>query len=637
MRTSSINIWLFAVLIFPGIVNAQLVTYPIDSLLTGNYLRTNFLNDINLSGLNTVLNYNLKSGRTGLRINEYYQSNVSKLARNFTRDYNDFSAVAYYSVNSSVDAGIGFRNVFLTDDKDIEANRNNSSYIFSNIDYLYSYQLRSNVRAGYKKEDQIGEKNSGFSGLLSANADNYFIDDYLLNGSLVLAYENLQGKMNHNYDAGIRMFKSFTARSDNTGDLRYYNTSNDFYFPASPSVVVEFGVKNNIERRSENFFFAGDVLNYRFNDFSGMSLSGGYINRIIKKEYKYRSSSANALLDNVYDNKIAEENLELAAALDINYGRMFLTGKMFYIERSENHTLTNIAGLTPGQISELEKAERNKNNNSRRTGLFGDVKYSISNTNYVSAAGSISLLRYDTEYTENYDDRDELEVNLYVLHGYNNLRNFDIETKFDYIKSSLNYIFAQRSANNYNNYIYRLSSLSNFSPVKNLTTRNFLQVLANYTVYDFEDVVSQVQSFSYRQLMIRDSTTYRLSGNWELKFNGEIRIYEQGQFNNSEFSVKPISYFEEQFYSPEIVYLPLQALTVSAGFRYFQQTRYNYEGTSKTVTGIYKTLGPYGKIFLYLNNASIINLTCGLDHISYSAGNSSSESLNISLSLLWNM
>lgn len=83
-------------------------------------------------------------------------------------------------------------------------------------------------------------------------------------------------------------------------------------------------------------------------------------------------------------------------------------------------------------------------------------------------------------------------MNMYLLHGYSNLRNFEIQTKFDYINSSLSYIYSQRSANNYKNKIYRLSSLSNFSPVNGLVTRNFLQVLANYTVYDFEDIVSQV-------------------------------------------------------------------------------------------------------------------------------------------------
>jgi hypothetical protein len=610
---------------------------PYDSTYYGNFLRTDFMNDINLAGLNTVINYNTTYDNLGIVVNDYYQSNVSKLERNYSRDFNNFKAIVYYRVMQNLNAGAGFQNIFLTDDKNIETNRNNSSFLFSNFDYYPVQEISSNLRFGYKREDQIGEVNSGLSGIFSASANSFFIKDYLTNGQLVLAYEDLGGKKSHDYDIGANVFKSFSRAADNTGTIRYYSASNDFFFPASLSVVNEFGVKNNTETRSEEYFFVGDGLNYRLNEFSGVSIAGNFFNRNIKKEYKYRSNSANALLENLYDSKILENNLELTAAIDFTRNMINANVKMFYIERSENHTLLNISGLTPSQINELERAEKNKNNNSRRTGLLGELRYSISNTNYLAVAGSASLLKYDTDLEENYDDRDEFEMNMYLLHGYNNLRNFDIQTKFDYINSSLSYIYSQRSANNYKNRIYRLSSISNFSPVNGLLTRNFLQVLANYTVYDFEDIVSQVQSFSYRQLSIRDSTSYMLFPDIEILFAGELKLYEQGQFNNRDFSVKPINYFEEQFYSPEIIYTPFDLLKISTGFRYFQQIRYRYENTDKALAGIYRSYGPYGKIFLYLNRGSIINFTGGVDFIRNSIGGFSDESLNLSLNLLWNI
>ncbi len=617
--------------------HSQTVIMPYDSAYYGNFLRTNFIDDINLAGLNTVFNYNALYGDLGILASDYFQSNVSKLERNFSRDFNNFKAVVYYRLSQKLNAGAGFQNIFLTDDKNIETNRNNSSFLFSNFDYFPLPEISTNLRAGYKKEDQIGEINSGFSGIMSATASNYFIKDYMTNGQLVLAYEDLGGKMSHDYDIGASVYKRFSEASDNTGSFRFYSASNDFFFPASQSVSNEFGVKNNTEKRSEDYFFIGDGLNYRLNEFSGVSLAGNYFNRLITKEYKYRSSSSNALLDNLYDSKVLENNLELSAAIDYAKDQFYTNAKMFYVERSENHSLINTAGLTPSQLNELEKAEKNKNNNSRRTGLLGEIRYSISNTNYLSTSGSVSLLKYDTDYEENYDDRDEFEMNIYVLHDYNNLRNFEIQTKFDYISSSLSYIFSQRSANNYNNKIYRLSSLSNFSPAQGLVTRNFFQVLANYTVYDFEDIVSQVQSFSYRQLSIRDSTSYVFLPEFELLFTGELKLYEQGQFNNRDFSVKPLNYFEEQFYSPELIYVPYDLLRISAGFRYFQQIRYRYENAEKSLAGIYRSYGPYGKIFLYLNKGSIINFTGGVDFIRNSIGGYSDESLNLSLNLLWNM
>lgn len=616
---------------------SQNISFPYDSAYSGNFLKTEFLNDINLSGLTATLNYDNSYGRIGLRLTDNFQSNVSKLERNYFRDFNNFKATVYYKFSPFLNAGGGYQNIFLTDDKNIETNQNNSNFIFSNFDFYPLPQVSANLRLGYKNEEQIGEFNSGISGVLSADAVNYYIDDYLTNAGLILAQEDLGGKKSHDYDISANVFKAFTGNSDNTGIVRFYNRRNDFYFPASSSVRNEFGVKNNIETRAENYFYVGDALNYRLNDNAGFSINGGFSNRIITKEFKYRSQQTNALLENNYDSKINENNLELAASLNFFHGPLSSTARMFYVERSENHNLINAQGLTSTQIRELENAEKNKNNISKRTGLLGEARYRLSNTNAFSFAASASMLRYDTDFDENYDDRDELEVNLYAMHDFTNLVNFDIQTKFDYLLSTISYIFSQRSANNNKNRIYRLSSLSNFRPIKNLITRNYFQVLANYTVYDFEDIVSQVQSFSYRQLSLRDSTYYMFLPEFAIGFIGELKIYEQGQFNNDAFSVKPINYFQEQFYSPELSYLPAGYITVAAGFRYFRQDRYRYDESVKILSGIYESYGPYGKIILLFNNASIVNFTGGFDFIKNSMGEAHEEAPYASLNLYWNM
>lgn len=67
-------------------------------------------------------------------------------------------------------------------------------FLFSNFDYFPLQEINSNLRFGYKREDQIGEINSGLSGIFTANANNFFIKDYMTNGQLVLAYEDLEAR-----------------------------------------------------------------------------------------------------------------------------------------------------------------------------------------------------------------------------------------------------------------------------------------------------------------------------------------------------------------------------------------------------------------------------------------------------------
>lgn len=636
MKACLINIILISV-ITVRYSGAQVIPVMPDSVYTGNFISTNLYNDINLAYLNSVANYNYSYKRFGVSVGNYFLSNVSKLNINYFRDYNNFRFLFYYKVNDNFDAGAGLQNMFLSDDKNVETNQNNSRYYFSDLNLRLQNNVLLDTKLGFKTEDQIGEYNTGFSGILSGSAQNYMLSDYSADANLVLFYENLNRKQNHNYDLTFSLYKRFSREADNRGTVRYYNLRNDFFFPATSSIIYLYNIKNNIEKRSENYFYAGDNLNYSFTGNLLLTLGGFYVNRDITKEFQFKAPSSTILYENVYDTKILENDLELSAVLNYNLSRLNSQFKIIYNERAENHSLLNTAGLTPAQIAELEKAEKNKNNNSGRTSLILDLSYLISNTNTFGVSGSASALRYDTDFDENYDDRDEFGNFASIYHIYNNLINFNVETRFDIIFSRMNYIYSERSANNNKNKIYRLSSLSSYSPVKNLTTKNFVQVLANYTVYDYEDIISQIQSFSYRQLSIADSTTYFFTSKFNLGFYGILKYYEQGQFNNTSFSVKPIAYYEEQLLNPSVNYLLNGFVNIGIGFKFFQQDRYLYENAVKTLANNYKTYGPIGTLNFYLNNNSVININGGLEYVRYSNPSQNNSAVYLLMNILWNM
>ncbi len=620
-----------------NISSAQIIPETQDSVYAGNFLKTYLYNDVNLAYLSSVANYNYQYKKTGFTLTNNYLSNISKLNQNFIRDFNNFRFLIYYKISDNADAGAGFQNVFLTDEKNVEANTNKESFYFSNFDLTLQNNVFLNAKLGYKTEDQIGEKSSGPSAFISGQLNNYNLNDYIANGSLVLFHENLVSKQNHNYNLSLNVYKRFSQEADNKGSIRLYSLRNDFFFPATQSVINAYNVRNNTETRTENYFFAGDDLNYLLTGNLRMSLGGVYLKREILKEFKYRSSSSNILFENVYDTKILEDNFAFSGSLNYNLKKINSQLKLIYTERTENHSLLNTAGLTPSQISELEKTEKNKNNNSKSTSVVADILYILSNTNSFGFSGSTSFLKYDTDFELNYDDRDELETVASFIHNYNNLINFNIQTRFDLIYSKLSYIFSQKSANNYTNRIYRLTSQSNFTPVKKLSTRNTVQVLANYTVYDFEDIISQVQSFSYRQLSIKDSTQYSISGNFYFEFSGELKYYEQGQYNNSNFSVKPIAYFVEQLFNPEFKLILNSFAGAGIGLNYFQQNRYQYQNASRILVNTYRTFGPVAELNFYLQKNSVINVKGGINYIKQTAFLQDNTSLYILMNVLWNI
>jgi hypothetical protein len=84
-----------------------------------------------------------------------------------------------------------------------------------------------------------------------------------------------------------------------------------------------------------------------------------------------------------------------------------LNTELSYAERSENHDVTNPSLYTQSQLTELEKVEKNKNNNSKKTYLNYEFFYDVSKVHSLEFRGYASILHYDTDSKLNFDDRDE--------------------------------------------------------------------------------------------------------------------------------------------------------------------------------------------------------------------------------------
>ena len=80
------------------------------------------------------------------------------------------------------------------------------------------------------------------------------------------------------------------------------------------------------------------------------------------------------------------------------------------------------------------------------------------------------------------------------------------------------------------------------------------EVLANYTISDYEQQVASIRSFSFRQVLWSDSTAVQLSERIQCKFSGSLRIFEHGTLRWQEFMENPEEYAIEKSIWPEIVW-----------------------------------------------------------------------------------
>ena len=144
------------------------------------------------------------------------------------------------------------------------------------------------------------------------------------------------------------------------------------------------------------------------------------------------------------------------------------------------------------------------------------------------------------------EDRDELVyvASVVTKHKISPLLHLKIIT--DATATHLVYLLAERSANNFWNRTLRLSPVLLFKPHQKFSSANQFEVLANYTVYDFEEYsTGEIRSFSFRQFGFLDSTSLSIAKNISLEWFSYLNMYERGELRWKEFSERPINSFEE--------------------------------------------------------------------------------------------
>ena len=636
MKIFLLNTFLF-VLFYCSPALSQLNRVSIDSVNGENYVLTNLNNNINSAMLTSRINLNIDYDKINLIIKNNYSSDVTKLTDNFYRDFNEFSGTANYILSKTFKSGAGLQYRTLSDNKSIDINKDRNAFYYANMDYKPNNNFYINSKIGIRNEEQIGENNSGLGGILSSEYTGMNLYNFISDGNVNMSYDNLTQKTNYNLELNMNIYKRFTDKSENSTTVRFYDRRSDFYIPATGSIVSNYGVRNNIQSRLESFIYVEDKMRYGVSDYINLNLSGAYLAKFINSKYKFIPGAQNIIIENIYNAKVNENGFQAGGNLEYSTKRYYAKLWLVYSERVEQHVPTDIDTYPSSIIRELGLLENDKNNNSRNTSLVLEANAMITNTQSVRFSGSTSVLRYDTDSEDNFDDRDELNSVINLTHKYDNLDNFILETTFEYNMATLSYLFKEKSSNNNANKIYRLTSRSVFSPVKQILTKNSLQVLANYTVYKFEDIISQIQSFSFRQLTIADTTNYSNNRNFFFDFFGNFKLYEQGSYNEKNFSERPLTYYDERKFYAFLGYKFTENLIFSIGFNHFIQRQYNYDSGIKFLKRTISNYGPVGKLQYYFMKNSKIEFTGSKDFLESSDNTLVNRSESLFINILWNI
>ncbi len=603
------------------ILNAQIQQDSIFKLNSTN-LSTSYNKILNIHNFNSLIHSFYELDNFSFQLENRFNSNIIFSTIKNIRDDNYFALKGQYKFSNFIQPSISIESKRINDNRKVGISRFKDFAIKGWINSNPYSSFYISPFYGYKEEEQLEIGESGKTFGLTSNFDENILKSKLM-GNLKLVYDYLNIRKNQMINTEF-LIENFFSEVLNTTTRFYFNKIGRDYFTSIDSNTARiFNTTYNLENRLDNVINFSQRFDLTYPSGFALEISGDIFYRTVDKNLKFKN--LNEPNKNLFDTKINEFKFNVSGESRIPLGSVFSIFKFAYQERSEKHSVKRIQSIPDYIYYQRLDEELQKNNFSSRVTFGTQNKINIISRDTLVIDASISKLRYDTPPLENFtnpvsitrDDRDEL---LYIIR-LQYLRFFNPALITTILLESFNnhlvYIFKERSSNNNWNRVLRLSTSTTYQS-KKFTTKNYFEVLANYTIYDFEDLFQTTQSFAFRQFGFQDSTKIFLIGKYFLAANFNLKLSEQGVFYWKKFSSLPGRYLNEQEAELKIGRELSEINFIALGIRSTLISEFNFKGKEKQTVFEMRSVGPLLEGYLYYKKDFYVNLKCWIEYIQQS-------------------
>jgi len=530
---------------------------------SGNYFLTNFNKQYSTYLLGNQANIALNTNFGLFNIKQNYQGTYLKI---LNRSFRDDEAWSFgYRHKLFGDFALNFnQNWFLiSNSRDIGLSQLSRLNGLIGISYLPGESSQIQLMYGYENNKQLDLQSKGNIINFSAYQKDYNFQDFILNTDLSLNFLNLnQGRKNQDLNAHIRFERYFEDSTNLLINFAYNKLQTNLlaYTVTDTILPIEKRVENNI---TGNLFIQYQIIN--------PILIGAAVDYNLITVSRDFHKQIGTIPYSAFYRYISQNNLNFQVFSRIYIGNFSENIWINIKDITEKNSLSNKFSQNINELTQYQNLESQRDYNDYRISLFSQSTYNISGNTIISAIYNISLNRYDTPSKDNYDDRDELNqiISLQFFHRFSSIMNFDLV--FENKSTHYVYIFSQRSALNNWNRIFRLTPQMDYYGAKFQFHPQF-EILANYTAYDYELNLSNLKSFSFRQISYKDSINYKLTKSVNLKSNVSVKYNERGILYWKEFAETPQNSISEYFLR-FILEKNYNNLGIGSGMRYYNTSQ----------------------------------------------------------------
>jgi len=483
--------------------------------------------------------YNIFSPYGNFHLYQQYTGTALQTARTSFRDDEKFFFRYTLPISNGISL-LGIQNWSLSNDtKSIGINKLERLNGMLGIRYDFLGKSFFSLSGGLEKNNQIGVESAAWlleteSMINSIKIEQFTINadatgDYLhLDDGRINAGAALNARISGNYDVDNSMGFLVGYKLFNRDFLSTLYQTNEFY---------------PIERRFEKRLNLGAIFDFKVSDklSSRVNLSMSDV----KIDRSYKEQIEKVAISKVYRN-LTEFQLIFLGEIFYTLDYLNITAGANFFSRNEENNIFKNFEISNIERANLQNLENQRDNSASKTRLYSSGRWQPTRNDLFSYDYSVSLLQYDTPSEINNDDRDEFST----VFGIGYLRNissmFSAGLNIEIQMTHLVFLKAASSAMNNWNRIIRLAP--EFKVItKSIVYEPMFELLANYTVYDFESLSPGVQSFSYRQLGYRDSLCIYFGKGYSLQSRSIIKYFERGMLYWRSFSEAPQTSSYEQF------------------------------------------------------------------------------------------
>jgi hypothetical protein len=537
-------------------------------------------------------------------VHQHIQSRLIKSSQNAIQDGYQGSISLRLHLSDEWNIQLKDTSNVLADNRVIDLGRMAQHQVLADLEYHPTTSMKGEVAGGYELNSQEDEGDHGFAYKLGFDAYRVKLDEF--DASLQSSWNQsfLGRRTPRTGNMKLVLLRDFGGGVDDSLAVSYGTQRSEFYTGLSSSSQTSLGIRHNIFHRDAGVFEIINQTKYDLDRNFSMNSTFGLSNRSIERGYRFKDNLNPTSLTDWYI-----QEMQFFGSVSILWSPFdWLNAdiRLLYSERDERYSVQDAA--IPN--IEQQRAQANKLENTAQRTMFTTVfNTHVTQNDDIRLVSSVGILRYDTPDASNTDDRDELLITsgIEILHRFSSRLLFTLTT--DLTLFHLVYLRQEQSANNNWNRVIRLSPSVECVPTSWFRTVARAEVLANYTVSDYETQSPSIRSFSYRQAMWSDSSVFQISERIECNFTGSLRIFERGTLKWKEFKEKPQEYFVEKTFWPELIWSSTMRLKVGIGFRYFGQDRYKYQNNQRVFTQGNEAMGPTVFIEWYGSTTERITLS----------------------------